>query len=167
MQLIKVKREPKFLLVKEMTGFSREDQFVIRDTVPQNRDIAHLLHCHLLCTGTFSNQVCFFNPIRRGGGWISSYFFQPSISPWKRGLEVPNFVTFPNSLWTFRKAKQIFLVFHSVLGWSRRCGLIQPPLHSSNIQEPPLLGLRHFPPVTVVRCYRIYKTFCLIYYLKL
>ena len=45
------------------------------------------------------------------------------------------FVTFLNSLWTFRKSKKK-LVFHSVLRLSRRCGLIQPTLLSSNIQEP-------------------------------
>ena len=43
---------------------------------------------------------------------------------------------FLNSLWTFRKSRKIFLVFHSVLRWSRRCGLIQPPPHSRNIQKP-------------------------------
>ena len=32
--------------------------------------------------------------------------------------------------------KQKKLVFHSVFGWSRRCRLIQPTPHSSNIQKP-------------------------------
>ena len=44
----------------------------------------------------------------------------------KRVLEDPNFVTFPNSLWTFRKSN-FFLVFHRVFGWSRRCGHFEPP----------------------------------------
>ena len=80
------------------------------------------------------------------GGWMKQIakgnedesactFFRWLFLHEKRGLEVQNFVTFPNSLWTFRKSKKIFLVFHSVLRWSRRCGLIQPPPLSSNIQK--------------------------------
>ena len=37
-----------------------------------------------------------------GGVWLCPNFFQTAISQWKKG-EVPNLVTFPNSLWTFRK----------------------------------------------------------------
>ena len=53
----------------------------------------------------------------------------------KRGLEVQNFITFPNLLWTFRKSKKI-VFFHSDLGWSRRCGHIVPPQHLTYIQKP-------------------------------
>ena len=53
--------------------------------------------------------------------------FKPPFLQEKRVLEVQNFVTFPNSIWTFRKSKKNFLVFHSVLRWSRRCRLIQLP----------------------------------------
>ena len=72
----------------------------------------------------------------RGGAESARTFLRWLFLHEKRGLEVQNFVTFPNSLWTFRKSKKIFLVFHSVLRWSRSCGLIQPPLLSSNIQKP-------------------------------
>ena len=65
----------------------------------------------------------------RGGAESARTLFNRPFLHEKRGLEVPNFVTFPNSLWTLRKAKKIFLVFHSVFGWSRRCGLIQLPPH--------------------------------------
>ena len=37
-----------------------------------------------------------------GGGWLCQKFFQTAILTWKKG-EVRNLVTFPNSLWTFRK----------------------------------------------------------------
>ena len=51
-------------------------------------------------------------------------------------------MTFPNSLWTFRKSQIFFLVFHSVLRLSRRCGLIQPPPRSqATSRRPVLLGL--------------------------
>ena len=39
--------------------------------------------------------------------------------------------------------KIFFLVFHSVLRWSRRCGLI-PPTFSSNIQEPRSIRVKVF-----------------------
>ena len=36
-----------------------------------------------------------FNPIRAGGGgWISLYFFQMAISPWKKGSGGPKFRDF-------------------------------------------------------------------------
>ena len=69
---------------------------------------------------SFSKKPFSFLTLLGQRGWISPHFFQMAISPWKKVLEVLNFVTFPNSLWTSRKSK-IFLVFHSVLGWSRRC----------------------------------------------
>ena len=44
------------------------------------------------------------------GGWLCPHFFH-TLSPWKRGLEVPNFLTFPNLILTipFRK-KCVFTV---------------------------------------------------------
>ena len=57
---------------------------------------------------------------------VPVFFWNVHFSMKKRGLEFRNFVTFPNSLWTFRKSKK--LVFHSVLGWSRKgCGHFVPP----------------------------------------
>ena len=79
-----------------------------------------------------------FNCIRSraGGAESARTFFNRPFLQEKRGLEVPNSVIFPNLLWTFRKSKKNCF-FHSVLGWSRRCRLIQPPtLHSSNIKKP-------------------------------
>ena len=50
------------------------------------------------------------------------------ISPWKRGLEVQTFLTFPVSLWTFRKSKRkYFLGFYSVFRWSSYSSYIQKP----------------------------------------
>ena len=40
--------------------------------------------------------------------------------------------------------KKDFFGFHSVFGLSRRCGLIQPPLHSSNIQKPRPIRVNFF-----------------------
>ena len=80
-----------------------------------------------------------------GGAESARTFFKHPFLHEKRGLEVQNFVTFPNSLWTFRKSKKIFLVFHSVLRWSRRCGLIQPPPRSqATSRSPAPLGLSPF-----------------------
>ena len=55
------------------------------------------------------------------------------------GLEVQNFVTFPNSLWTFRKSKKNFLVFHSDSRWSRRCGHNVPPPYTQATSRSPTL----------------------------
>ena len=52
----------------------------------------------------------------RGGAESARTFFNRPFLQEKRGLEVPNFVTFPNSLGTFRKAQKQILVFHSVFG---------------------------------------------------
>ena len=41
-------------------------------------------------------------------GWLCLHFYPTAISPWKRSLEVSNFETFPNSLWTLRKSKKWF-----------------------------------------------------------
>ena len=48
---------------------------------------------------------------------------------------------FRNLLWTFRKSKRIFIVFHSVLGWSSQGGTIPPPTQATS-RCPPLLGLK-------------------------
>ena len=56
----------------------------------------------------------FFNPIRAEGTESACIFFKLLFLHEKRVLEVPNFVTFHNSLKTTRKAK--ILDFHSVLG---------------------------------------------------
>ena len=79
--------------------------------------------------------------IRQGGGWISPNFFQTSISPENRGLDITNFVTFANSLWTFRKSKK--MVFHSFLGWIRRCRHIVPPLTQATFKSPAPLVLKN------------------------
>ena len=80
---------------------------------------------------------CFFgnlNPIRAGGAESARTFFNHQFIHENRGMEVPNFVTFPNLLRTFRKAKKKFLFFHR---------LIQPPpLRSQALsRSPALLGL--------------------------
>ena len=46
-------------------------------------------------------------------------------------------------LMNFQKIKKK-LVFHIVLRWSRRCGLIQPPPLSGNIQEPRSIRVNHW-----------------------
>ena len=48
----------------------------------------------------------------------------------------------------FQKIKKNW-VFHSVLRWSRRCGLIQPPLLSSNIQKPHSIRVNYPFPSTI------------------
>ena len=68
---------------------------------------------------------------------LTRTFFRWQFLHEKRGLEVPDFVTFPNSLWTFRKAKKKFGFFTVFWGDLEGCGLIQPPPpHSSKIQKP-------------------------------
>ena len=67
-------------------------------------------------------------------------FFRRLFHHEKRGLEVRNFLTFPNSLETFRKSNKFSLVFHSVL----RCRHIVPPpvlkLHSKATHHQGLWG---------------------------
>ena len=65
----------------------------------------------------------------RGGNESARPFFRWLFLHEKRGLEVQNFVTFSNPLWTFRKSKKNFLVFHSVL---------------SNIQEPRSIRVKFY-----------------------
>ena len=53
-------------------------------------------------------------------GWsIVPSLFQMAISPWKRGLEVPNFLNVHDSLWTFRKSKKKWF-FTVILGFLER-----------------------------------------------
>ena len=54
----------------------------------------------------------FFNPIRVGVAESARPFFKRPFLHEKRGLEVPNFVTFPNSLLNFRKSKTKFGFSH-------------------------------------------------------
>ena len=78
------------------------------------------------------------NPNRVGGLNQPTLFFKRPF--------LENYLTFPNSLWTFRKAKN--MVFQSVLGWFRMCALIQPPIpKSSHIQEPCPIGVIDFQTV--------------------
>ena len=44
----------------------------------------------------------------------------------------------------FKKIKKIILVFHSVLGWSKRCGHIVPPRTQAPLKSNALLGLNNF-----------------------
>ena len=55
-----------------------------------------------------------------------------AISPWKRGMEVSNFVTFPYSTLTFRKSKK--------LGWYQGVGIIRSPRTQATSRRPALLG---------------------------
>ena len=74
--------------------------------------------------------------------WISPHFFQKFIFPWKKGSECPKFRDFSKFIINFQKIqKNFFLVFHSVLGWYRRCRLIQPPRTLATSRSPTLLGL--------------------------
>ena len=66
-------------------------------------------------------------------------------------LEVSNFVTFPNSLWTFRKSKKNFWFFTVFWGDLEGAGWFSPPPLSSNIQEPALLGLK-IPKILFYLC---------------
>ena len=94
----------------------------------------------------------------RGGHDVPTFFHMAIFM--RKGLEVQNFVTFPNSLWTFRKSNKFFLVFHSVLGWSRRCGLIQPPPHTpTTYRSPAILGLNALP----LRLLELKETYLLSY----
>ena len=78
----------------------------------------------------------------RGGVESTRTLFRRLFLHAKICFEVSKFVTFPNSLWTFRKSRKFFGVFHSVLRWSRRCGLIQPPRSQATSTSPALLGLK-------------------------
>ena len=49
----------------------------------------------------------------QGGGCT---FFKCPFFHEKRGLKVQNFVTFPNSLWTFRKSNKFFFGFSQCFG---------------------------------------------------
>ena len=51
-----------------------------------------------------------------GGAESARPFFRWLFLHEKGGLEVQNFVTFPNSLWTFRKSKKIFFGFSQCFG---------------------------------------------------
>ena len=69
----------------------------------------------LLQKRRFKPKIRCINPIMAGLGLNQPALFSNiHFSMKKRVLEVPNFVTVPNSLWTFGKSKKIFLVFHSV-----------------------------------------------------
>ena len=77
-----------------------------------------------------------FNPIGAGGTMFPTFFKRLFLHE-KRVLDVPNFLTFPNSLWTFRKSKKIIWFFTMFWGDLEGVGWFSPPpLLPSNIQEP-------------------------------
>ena len=81
----------------------------------------------------------FINPIRAGGAESARTFFRWLFLHEKRGSEVQNFVTFPNSLLTFRKSKKKFLVFHSVF-----LGDLEAPIRTqATSRRPAQLGLTY------------------------
>ena len=81
---------------------------------------------------------CLFNPIDEGRGHnvpalFSDGYFSMKKGVWRSKISWLFLIHYELS----ENQKIFFLVFHSVLRWSRRCGLIQPPPPlSSNIQEP-------------------------------
>ena len=120
-------------LVTGQVSIDRDGSWIIRLWIVYNitKDIRLIDH---LFSSLLMILIKIINPIGAWGGWISPHYFQRSISPWKRVLEVPNFVTFPNSLWTFRKSKKFgFSQWFEVIEKVRADS--SPPL-SSNIQEP-------------------------------
>ena len=70
------------------------------------------------------------NKLNNGGWGVDCVhtFFQTAISPWKRGLEVQKFLTFPITLSIFRKSKTFFWFFSVVLGYLEEAGTINPLL---------------------------------------
>ena len=76
-----------------------------------------------------------FNPKLWNGTWKKHE---------KRVLEVPKFLNFPHSLWTFRKSDFLFL--HGDFGLSRRCGQNHPqPTQAISLSPLPLIGLTKNP----------------------
>ena len=82
-------------------------------------------------------QICSFNP-NGAVGWLCCTFSRSLFLHEKRGLEVLNLATFPNSVWTFRKQK---LVFHSDFGLSRRRWHNHLPPNQATSRSSPLLRL--------------------------
>ena len=65
------------------------------------------------------------------------------ISPWKKGSGGPKISWLFLIHYELSENQKKILVFHSVLRWSRRCGLIQPPTRTQTTsRSPALLGLR-------------------------
>ena len=64
----------------------------------------------------------------------------------KRGLEVQNFLTFPNSLWTFRKSKIFFWFITVFWGDLEGAGWFSPPHSEATSRSPALLGLKKAIP---------------------
>ena len=61
------------------------------------------------------------------GAHCALTFFRPLFLHEKRGLEVQNFLTFPNSLWTFRKSKIFFWFFTVFWGDLEGAGWFSAP----------------------------------------
>ena len=92
-------------------------------------------------------------------------FFQMAIYPWKMGLVVQNFLTFPNSCSSFRKP--IFFGFHIVLGWFERCGHIVPaPLHSSYIQKPHTIRVNLLLCIVITRAEQMMWMYNIFYFFE-
>ena len=70
--------------------------------------------------------------VRWGGGYFSMK---------KRVLEVPNFVTPPNSLWTFQKSKKMFVFSQYFWGDREVVGWFRPPRFQATSRSHALLGL--------------------------
>ena len=78
------------------------------------------------------------NPIGAGGGLFSNVHFSMKKGFWKSQISWLFLIHYELS-----ENQIFFLFFHSVFGWSRRCGLIQPPPRSqATSRSAALLGLR-------------------------
>ena len=97
---------------------------------------------------SFNWQVKMFNPIRAGGHTFFRWLFLLE----KRDLEVQNFVTFPNSFWTFRKSKIFFRFFTVFWGDLEGAGWF------SNIQEPRFIRVNLSVWLSVYDCHNFLES---------
>ena len=115
-----------------------------------NINIRNLLQIRVLGSGIKEGILGSINPIRSGGGLNQPALFSDGYFSMKKG------VWRPQISWLFlihyelsEKQIMFFLVFHSVLGWSTRCRLIQSPPHSSNIQEPRPIRVKNIGSIEI------------------
>ena len=100
-------------------------------------------NCYVLDPSDYAPRFSLCLTLLGRGAESARTFFRWLFLHEKGGLEVPNFVTFPNSLWTFRKAKKNFWFFTVFWGNLKGAGWSSPP-HWSNIQKPFPIRVNHW-----------------------
>ena len=97
---------------------------------------------------------------------MCQHFFQSAIYPWKRGLVVQNFLTFPNSCSSFRKPI-FFLVF--ILFWVDLKGVVTlclPHLRSSYIQKPHTIRVNLLLCIVITRAEQMMWMYNIFYFFE-